>query len=120
MYLIDRIANEDKPEMELVGADGNANAIIGRVMSVWNRARFVRDSEGNQISGRDVANEYIKRVTAPGKDYNHLVSLAWYYTREPECEEEEESIFDDYDEEMEDEDEYEEEIVEVEEEVNYE
>jgi hypothetical protein len=120
MYLIDRIANEDKPEMELVGADGNGAAIIGRVMKVWGHVRFVRDSEGNQIAGRDVAHEYMER--ARSGSYNQLVSLAYDYIRMTECEDE----GGDYDEEMEEEDEYEEEIIEieeivvVEEEVNYE
>ena len=68
-WLIDEIAEDDKPEVQLVGQDGNAFSIIGRVMAAWRR-----------LGRSDIGEEYRKRATAG--DYNHLLQISMLYIQE--------------------------------------
>lgn len=70
-YLIDDIQDEDKPVVPLVGQDGNAYAIIGRVMKAWKRKKRP-----------DVAEEYRQRATSG--NYNNLLYVSTLYVREPD------------------------------------
>ena len=68
-FLIDSIADEDKPKVELVGQDGNSMAVIGRVTAAWKRMRRY-----------DVAQELVERVRYG--DRNNLLNMAWLYCQE--------------------------------------
>ena len=75
-YLIDQ---DDlvKPHVELVGQDGNAFAILARVMKAWRHA------------GRpDIAKEFQQRATSD--DYNTLLAMAMEYVDEDAARSEEE------------------------------
>lgn len=71
-FLIDSYTG-DLPIIELVGRDGNAFSIIGRVMSAWNR-----------LKRRDIATEFQSRATEG--DYNNLLRMAVTYSREEDVE----------------------------------
>lgn len=65
-WLIDSIADEDKPTVTLVGESGNAFFIIGRVKRAWER------------KGRnDVAEEFVSRAT--NGNYDNVLFMAMTY-----------------------------------------
>ena len=66
-----------KVKVKLVGEDGNAFAILGRVRKALKR------------SGQpEAAEEYTKRATSG--DYDHLLRVTMEYVEEPDDEEEDE------------------------------
>lgn len=91
-WLIDEIEDKEKPEVELVGQDGNAFAIMGRIRQAWQRNRNIENRQ-------EIIKEYLER--AQSGDYNNLLAVSMQYIREPEPEEEE---CDDYYEDDEDDD----------------
>lgn len=64
-FLIDRFEGE-KPLVKLVGEDGNAFAIMGRVAGAWRR-----------MGRSDIANEYTQRATAGSYDDLLAVTMAY-------------------------------------------
>lgn len=71
-----------KPSVQLVGQDGNAFSIMGRVSHAWRRA------------GRaDIAQEYLER--AQSGDYNNLLAITMLYIDEEDAWGEEEEEIDD-------------------------
>lgn len=76
-YLIDSVAQENKPYVQLVGQDGNAFAIMGRVKEAW---RSHRDVENY----RAIAQEYQDRCVEIMKngDYNNVLATAMDYINE--------------------------------------
>jgi hypothetical protein len=77
-WLIEAIEGNDKPWVRLVGEDGNAFAIIGRVRKAWRRARR-----------EDIVDEYTKRAQAC-HSYDELLVLTMGYINEGDEEEENE------------------------------
>lgn len=70
-----------KVTVKLVGEDGNAYSIMGRVSKALKR------------SGQpEAAKEYLERATAG--DYNHLLAVTMEYVDEPD---DEEALFEDCD-----------------------
>jgi hypothetical protein len=85
----------EKVQVKLVGEDGNAFAILGRVSKALKRS-----------GQREAADEYMARATAG--DYNHLLQVTMEYVDEPGDESDDENEFDpespeDYDDEEEEE-----------------
>lgn len=74
-YLIDSIEDADKPEVELVGQDGNAFAIMGRIKRAWERQRHIQNHA-------EIVKEYLER--AQSGDYNNLLAVSMLYIRESE------------------------------------
>jgi hypothetical protein len=68
-FLIDDVEDEDKPEIELVGQDGDSGSIIGRVCQAWRR-------EGRS----DIAKEFAERAIS-GSYNNILVMVMNEYSR---------------------------------------
>lgn len=58
-----------KPKVQIVGEDGNAFAIIGRVTKAWKR-----------LGRSDIAQEFQERAT--NGDYNNLLAVAMEYVDE--------------------------------------
>lgn len=75
-WIINEITQDEKPWIRLVGEDGNAYSIIGRVRAAWRKLRRA-----------DIVEEYTKRVT--GGDYANLLAVTMDYINEGEKEEEE-------------------------------
>lgn len=73
-HLIDTTKDGNKPVVALVGSDGNAFAIIGRVKQAW------RDNP-------EIAKEYTDRALAC-HSYDDLLMLTMDYINEGEQEEE--------------------------------
>ena len=66
------LINQDnlvKPGVKLVGEDGNAFAVIGRVSKAWNR-----------MGRMDIAKEFLARATSG--DYHDLLRTALEYVDE--------------------------------------
>lgn len=83
-YLIDT-PNLVKPLVPLVGEDGNAFSIIGRITKAWKR-----------LGRPDIAKEFQERATSG--DYNNLLTVAMQYVDEEAAwgEDEEEDEDDEY------------------------
>ncbi len=75
--LIDSIREEDKPYVQLVGADGNAFSILARVRNAW-------------LDRPDIVEEYTAR--AKSGDYNNLLRVTMEYIREGNEYEDEEDV----------------------------
>ncbi len=69
--------DEDKVVVKLVGEDGNAFAILGRVSKALRRAGMPEKAE-----------EYLARATAGG--YDHLLAVTLEYVQEPDSDDEDE------------------------------
>jgi len=67
-----------KVAVRLVGEDGNAFAILGRVSKALRRAGMPEKAE-----------EYLARATAG--DYNHLLAVTLEYVNEPDADDEDEA-----------------------------
>lgn len=65
------IAEKDRPVCPLVGEDGNAFSIIGRVRKTLIKAGFKKE-----------ADDFQREATAG--DYNNLLMVACSYVREPD------------------------------------
>ena len=90
-YLIDSIEDSDKPEVELVGQDGNVFAIMGRVKHAWDRIYNIPNNQ-------EIAQEYLDRIEIIKNDhhelkYERIVSLSWEYIQETGAEDEQEYNF---------------------------
>ena len=55
--------NKNKPKVKLIGEDGNAYSILGRVEKALHKAGYSRDD----------MDEYLEEATSG--DYNHLLSV---------------------------------------------
>lgn len=75
---------KDKVVVKLVGEDGNAFSILGRVRNAMRKAQWTSQE----------IEEYTKK--AQSGDYNNLLRVTMEYVEEPEEEEDEDSdLFDD-------------------------
>ena len=89
--LIESVARSDKPRVRLVGEDGNAYSILGRIISAWKHT--------NHPLKHEIAAQY--REEATSDTYKHLLNISreyiredksLYYLYEGEKEEQEESL----------------------------
>ncbi len=71
------LPEEARVVVKLVGQDGNAFSILGRVSKALRRAGVPEKAE-----------EYLARATAG--DYDHLLAVTLEYVTEPECDDEDE------------------------------
>ena len=74
---IEKIAQKDKPFVKLVGEDGNAFSIMGRVRGAWHSS----DVEERE----QIIHEYTERATLGS--YDHLLRVTREYINEDEIEE---------------------------------
>jgi len=70
--IIEQVELRDKPRVRLVGEDGNAYSIMGRVISAWKKS--------NHPQKYEIVEQYI--LEAKSNDYHHLLNITREYIRE--------------------------------------